>query len=303
MQTTPTRDQHKPEVLAFLRRELTGQRWEIWLPPSGTGHETYLARSDGGAFFIKLGAEPERYRLMSELGLSPPVVAAGFLTDGTSILVQQQISGHRPSRRDFHLHLRKFAQGLRDTHNHEKLQQILPGRGSDSYKTVGFKVLEDVVQRWEKYKTQVPASAGYVDEKIQVLWDQVNQFEGHGLVASHNDVCNGNWLVSTQGTIYLLDYESMSLDDPAQDLGAILWWYYPPGMRRKFLEIAGYRHEAALRERMRVRMAIHNLNIILPRHQSYDRFNAGSFEESLVDFRAVVEGKENPQGYTGEASW
>jgi thiamine kinase-like enzyme len=116
-------------------------------------------------------------------------------------------------------------------------------------------------------------------------------------VASHNDVCNGNWLVTADGRLYLLDYESMSLDDPALDLGAILWWYYPPKLRPEFLQIAGCEDDTDFRQRMNIRMAIHNLNIIIPRENSFDRFTAERFGEALVDFRAVVEGRENPQGY------
>jgi len=43
-------------------------------------------------------------------------------------------------------------------------------------------------------------------------------------------------------------------------------------------------------------MAIHNLNIIVPREKSFDQFIAEMFGEALVDFRAI-DGRENPQGY------
>jgi hypothetical protein len=44
-------------------------------------------------------------------------------------------------------------------------------------------------------------------------------------------------------------------------------------------------------------MALHCLNNLLPRAQSFDKFDATSFEENLTDFRAVFEGRENPRGY------
>jgi hypothetical protein len=56
----------------------------------------------------------------------------------------------------------------------------------------------------------------------------------------------------------------MSLDDPTLDVGAILWWYYPPELRQEFLEIVGYAHDKEFSSRMQVRMAMHCLNIILP---------------------------------------
>jgi len=76
-------------------------------------------------------------------------------------------------------------------------------------------------------------------------------FVGAGLVSSHNDICNANWLIAADGQVYLVDLEAMSLDDPAQDMGALLWWYYPPESRRTFLEIAGYQYDEPFRSAWR----------------------------------------------------
>jgi hypothetical protein len=48
---------------------------------------------------------------------------------------------------------------------------------------------------------------------------------------------------------------------------------------------------------MRVRMAMHCLSILLPRVNSFDIFDPESFEDSMQDFKAVMNGEENPQGY------
>ena len=297
MESEYSRNHHRAEVISFLRRHVGNQDWLISNPPHGTGNETYFAESSEQAYFVKLGAKTDRYRVMAELGLSPQVIATGQLEDGTSILVQQRVEGKHPSRRDFQRHLRKFAESIKRTHQSESLKQILPERSSVLYKDVGLEILGEVEQRWKKFEAEVPACAQYVNEKITYLKAKVGQFPGGGLVASHNDICNGNWLVSRDDELYLLDYESMAMDDPALDVGAILWWYYPPEMRTEFLEIAGYANDENFQNRMRIRMAIHNLNIILPREKSFDQFTSETFDEALVDFRAVVEGRENPQGY------
>jgi thiamine kinase-like enzyme len=297
MEIETNRNRHKAEVISFLKKHIGSQTWEIGLPPHGTGQETYFVWHSDQACFVKLGAEIERYQVMSKLGLSPQVIAVGHLEDGTSILVQPQVSGKKPTRKDFHQYWLKFAESLRITHQSPSLKQILPKRKSNRHEDVGKEILEEIEDRWEEYKSRVPAYTEYVDQSIQYLNEQISQFTESGLVASHNDVCNGNWLVTADGRIYLLDYESMSLDDPALDLGAILWWYYPPEMRDDFLRVAGHRNDDEFRNRMRIRMAIHNLNIVIPRKNSYDRFFAEEFEGELEDFRAVLNGRENPQGY------
>ena len=65
----------------------------------------------------------------------------------------------------------------------------------------------------------------------------------------------------------------------------------------EFLKVGGYSHDEELRNRMRIRMGIHNLNIIIPLQASFDRFAAKTLDEALIDFRAEIEGRENPQGY------
>jgi thiamine kinase-like enzyme len=138
-----------------------------------------------------------------------------------------------------------------------------------------------------------------VDNSLEYLAQQVDQFPGEGLVSSHNDICNANWLFASDGKIYVVDLESMSMDDPAEDMGALLWWYYPPELRQRFLNIAGYRYDDEFKFRMQIRMAMHCLHITLPREHSFDDFDPNEYDEWLTDFSAILNGEENPQGYNG----
>jgi thiamine kinase-like enzyme len=297
MENKRSRKQHKEEVLAFLRKHISHQDWEIMLPPYGTGHETYFVTDGGQSCFVKLGTETGRYQIMADLGLAPRVIICGDLADGTSILVQQRVDGTMPSRSDFHRFLRQFAESLRAIHQCQALMTLLPQQVSPCFKDAGLQTLAEIEARWKTHEQQVPAYAAEINESIAFLRSRVEKFTGSGLVASHNDVCNGNWLVTPDERLYMLDFDSMSLDDPALDLGAILWWYYPPEMRGEFLKYAGCPDDAPFRHRMRIRMAIHNLNIILPRHKSFDRLTIERFEDVLEDFRAVMNDEENPKGY------
>ncbi len=44
---------------------------------------------------------------------------------------------------------------------------------------------------------------------------------------------------------------------------------------------------------------MHSLHITLPRENSFDEFDPVSYPEELADFRAILAGEENPQGYGG----
>ena len=290
------RQKHQEEVQSYLQKHFQIDDWSFSLP-RGSGMETYFAAGNGHQYFVKVGAPVERYLTIAEAGLTPPIVSHGKLENGLSIIVQPFVEGRKPSPKDFCDQLDKVAAILHTMHLNTRTREALPSITFNNFKDAGRHAFSRLLARWEKHRAQVSTVAGFVDRSLDRLSQQVNRFSGQGLVVSHNDICNANWLFASDGKIYVVDFESMSMDDPAADLGALLWWYYPPDLRGRFLELAGYLYSDAFNFRMRVRMAIHCLSIILPREGSFDRFDPEHFRESLRDFRAVLDGKENPEGY------
>jgi thiamine kinase-like enzyme len=285
---------HQPEVRSFLQKHFTSPHWRFSLP-IGTGNETYIAYGDDSAYFVKLDVQIARYEAMAAHDLIPPVLAVGYLENGTSIIIQKYLLGKNPSRKDYRLHLGQFADIINRTHHCLELQRALPAVTSDLHSIAGLEALTRLRQRWARYRAQVSQVADFVDESLADLAVQVQSFPEKGLVASHNDICNANWLITSDRRLYLTDLELMSLDDPALDIGATLWWYYPPDLWPKFLEIAGYAKDESFRFRMRVRMAMHCLSITLPRDGSFDQFDPTSYAEALTDFRAILVGGANPE--------
>ena len=292
-----TRQQHCQEVTAFLQDHCSDQRWKLASPSSGRGQETYVAQSAGRRYFVKVGAHVPRYEAMASLGLTPAIVVSGYLRDGTSILVEPYIEARTPTWQDFRHLLPRMAAVVNTMHHSRALRGVLPAVASETYREAGLGATRRVQDKWALYRAQVPAVADYVDDVLARLTQEIQAFAGCGLVASHNDICKANWLIDVEGRVYLVDLEAMCRDDPARDMGSLLWWYYPPESRPRFLSLAGYQYDEEFRNRMRVRMALHCLNILLPRPGSFDRFRADRFADDLADLRAVVAGRENPQGY------
>lgn len=290
------RRQHQAQVEAFLQQTFGTRAWTFTLPP-GTGNETYYAHAGEESYFVKLGAHIERSQALSEAGVSPPMLASGHLADNLTIMVQPLIEAHNPRPIDYQNNLVQVAQLVRAMHHDPQVKQALPSHGSESYRDGALRTLDYVKQQWSTYKTLLPMEADHVDKSLADLEQEARQISGSGLVASHGDFCNANMLLTPEGRLYIIDLELMSLDDPALDLGAVLWWYYPPEMRRRFIETAGYEDTPELRHRMRVRMSLHCLCAALPRPTGFDTLDPTSYSERLADFRAVYEGKENPQGY------
>lgn len=293
----PERQEHQQEVRAFLQKHLSIDGWSFSLP-HGTGMESYFAQGNGQSYFVKVGVQVERYVVMTEIGLTPPLLVSGQLENGLSVIVQPFLAGRTPSRADYRNQLMEVAAIIRKMHHNAQLKEVLQTASSNLYKDAGLLALKHLREKWERYRAQVPQVANFVNDSLDDLARRVNLFSGEGLVVSHGDICNANWLFASDGNIYILDFESISLDDPALDMGALLWWYYPPELRQQFLDIAGYQYDDAFKFRMRVRMAMHSLNITLPREQSFDTFDPDHYSESLRDFRAILNGEENPEGYT-----
>ena len=292
----PDRQTHQQEVHGYLQKHFPIQDWFFSLP-QGSGMETYFVQGKDQQYFVKVGAHAERYLAMADAGLTPPVLSFGQLEGGSSVLIQPLINGRNPTRADYRDQLERVAALVRKMHHHPRLKEVLQPVSSNGHRDAGLAALDQLRQKWGRYKGQVPNVVEFVDNSLEKLALQINLFSAEGLVTSHNDICNANWLFASDGNIYLVDLESMAIDDPAFDLGALLWWYYPPELRGQFLEIAGYPYNDDLKLRMRVRMALHCLSITLPREQSFDSFNTDRYHEAFDDFRAILEGRENPQGY------
>lgn len=293
------RNQHQPEVCGFLQKQFSSRSWEFTLP-HGYGNECYFAYGNGQTYFVKLNTPVAVYQAMAAIGLTPPVLALGYLEDGVSMLVQPYVTGKRPTRRDYRMLLKQVAMVIDKMHHSLEVQQTLPPALSNQSSVLALRELAQLRVRWGQYRDQVPSVATLIDENLATLSELSQSLQGAGFVASHNDICNANWLITPDGIIYLIDLDAMSLDDPACDIGATLWWYYPPQLRPQFLEICGYPRDEQFEKRMHVRMAMHCLSITLPREDSYDRFDPIQFPHSLADFLAIMAGRENPQGYN---SW
>mgnify|MGYP001430237200 CR=1 FL=1 len=293
----PDRYQNRQEVLAFLQNHLSPGPWTLTPPPAGRGHETYLAQSDGQTYFIKLGARTAHYEALAALNLTPAVVATGRLTDGTTILVQSYAPGRSPTWQDFRRYLKDIALVVQKVHHSPAIKQVLAAAPSPAYRDAALAALARLQRKWAAYRPQVTAVAPNVDAALAQIEREIQAITGGGLAACHNDICNANWLITPDEKIFLVDLDAMSLDDPAHDLGALLWWYYPPELRPSFLAVAGYDYDDLFKRRMRLRMALHCLDILLPRAQSFDQFDARAFPDWLTDFWAVVAGRENPHGY------
>ncbi len=286
---------HEVEVGACLERTSGTLGWSLALP-RGSGQETYVAYDGERRWFIKVGADVGRVLAMSEVGLCPPVVGVEALEDRSVVVVQEFIDGKHPDRLDYRERLENVARIVGEMHRAPGVLGVLLPVVPEGYAEAGIRAVGRVQARWEQVRDGAAAEvADFVEASLDRLEQKIGQFEGDGLVASHGDICWDNWIFATDGRIYLVDLDAMGLDDPALDLGALLWWYYPPELWGRFLGCAGYQDIEQLRERMWVRLALHCLSITLPGPGSFDIFDPATYPSRSGDFRAAPGREGNPE--------
>ena len=132
------------------------------------------------------------------------------LEDGTTIMVQEFISGRTPTRHDYRNHIEDFANAINKIHHCDEIKKTLPKPENDQFSTIGTSVLNDIDKRWNKYNHLVPDSADFVDQGINQLREAVYQFTGSGLVASHNDICNS--VITSYSIHYTKLYDKTQYD-------------------------------------------------------------------------------------------
>ena len=169
------RREHQQEAFGFLQKHLAVHDWNFSLP-SGSGMETYFVQGNKRDYFVKVGVPVERYLAMAEIGLTPQVLAFDHLEDGKSILAQPYITGRKPSRIDYWDQLEKVAALIQKMHLHPQLRRILPPTSSDLHRKAGLRALRQLRQNWEPCRAQVPKVAEFVDNSLEYLTKQVNQF-------------------------------------------------------------------------------------------------------------------------------
>ncbi len=105
------------------------------------GSETYFARDGRQAYFVKVGAQVEKYQAMASAGLTPPVLAVGQLEDGTRVFVQTYIPGRKPSRKDYQAYLEQVAAFIYRTHHASGVRRVLLPARSERYQQVATESL------------------------------------------------------------------------------------------------------------------------------------------------------------------
>ncbi len=156
---------------------------------------------------------------------------------------------------------------LRHLHHSKSLKSML--------KRVGGKEISafDMLLSYAENLPQALRDNPYLTEVFKYLEDHLPSFDPRNYVAVHGDTNHRNWLLSDTNKLYLVDWDSAMLADPAVDVGTILGRYVSPVNWHLWLEAYGLRPENSVMDRIHWYAMMHQLE------QIKIQYNKGNFKK------------------------
>lgn len=196
---------------------LLGQDWEIVSAGGATG-EAFFAIKDGQKLFLKRNSSPFLAVLSAE-GIVPKLIWTRRMENGDVITAQQCLVGREFKAEEMAgEHTPKL---LRKIHQSKPLLNMMTRMEKTPYGPATM--LQDVESTLDKEFLNL----SIVRKALAFLQRELVHIHCDEWAVCHGDVNHNNWLISEEGEVYLIDWDSAMIADPAVDLGLLLHWYIP----------------------------------------------------------------------------
>lgn len=200
-----------------ILEQILGSEWSI-IPAGGSTGDAFLAESDGQKLFLKRNSSPFLAVLSAE-GIVPKLVWTKRVENGDVFSAQHWKTGRHLSPNE--MQEARVARMLKKIHNSKELLQMLKRMRVEPL--LPFEIHTTLIKNLDKSLLN--------DEIIQkafaYLQDALELVQPETLMVCHSDVNHNNWLLSSEGDLYLIDWDEAVIADPAIDLGIILYCYIP----------------------------------------------------------------------------
>ncbi|OAO78673.1 phosphotransferase family protein [Anoxybacillus flavithermus] len=221
--------------------QLLGKEWEI-SPAGGATGDAYIAEYDGKKLFLKRNSSPFLAVLSAE-GIVPKLVWTKRMENGDVITAQQFLQARELKPSD--MTSKQVAQLLRKIHCSKELLGMMERLGKKPL--VPHRLLEEVKQNEYVELKAHPT----VRDALAFLERHVDDVYCMDYVVCHCDMNHNNWLLTEDDQLYLIDWDSAMIADPAIDIGMLLYAYIPREQWASWLEEYGMEFDEQLQLRMK----------------------------------------------------
>ncbi|MBP2099402.1 phosphotransferase family protein [Enterococcus rivorum] len=214
------------------------REWRLQ-PIKGATGQTYMGKRKTERVFIKRNTSPLLAALSKE-GIAPKLVWTKRTANGDVLTAQEWLDGYLLTANEIGSR-NDVVDVLYHLHHSNMLKNMLGKIGGQIFTPTDL--LED-------YEANIPLELrnnSYLTRVLQYLKLNLPDFPLQKYMVVHGDVNHRNWIVSNR-YLYLVDWDSVMISDPALDIGMLLGHYVPREAWKKWLLAYGlYPSEEALK--------------------------------------------------------
>ncbi len=199
-------------------------------PAGGVTGEAFLARHKDEKLFIKRNSSPFLAVLSAE-GIVPKLVWTKRLESGDVITAQKWIKGRKLEPHD--MASADVAKLLQKIHRSKPLLSMMKRLGKTP---ASPEILLDQLKL--NYDSRLLDERG-IQNAFHELEKSMNEIKTDEWAVCHGDMNHNNWMLTEDNELFLIDWESALIGDPAFDIGPLLYWYVPEKEWENWLKIYG----------------------------------------------------------------
>ena len=247
--------------------------WQLQ-PIEGDTGQAFMGIRQQEKVFIKRNTSPFLAALSRE-GITPKLVWTKRAGNGDVLTAQEWLDGRVLFPNEVG-HYEEVITIMRHLHCSSSLKMML--------KRVGGKEVSafDMLLRYADDLPQALRDNSYLTKVFRYLEDHLPSYDPRNYVAVHGDTNHRNWMLSDAQKLYLVDWDSAMLADPAVDLGTILARYVPPAKWATWLTAYGAIVDEELIDRINWYGMIHQLEQI---KSQYNKLNFKKMNEEILTLK------------------
>lgn len=189
--------------------------WELY-PVGGDTGQAYMGKRAEEKLFLKRNSSPFLAALSVE-GVTPRLIWTKRIENGDVLTAQEWLNGRTLNKTE--MSSPDVAKLLGRIHRSEPLSRMLARVGGEK------KLPEQMLTSYEcdiPYDLKIHPLLNKIVKELKKKLHVVRHAEPR---VCHGDIYRKNWLLSDENRLYLVDWDSATLCDPAMDLSMLLVQY------------------------------------------------------------------------------
>lgn len=203
------------------------------IPLRGKSGKAFIGQyANGEKIFIKFNTTPILPALAKEQ-IAPQLLWVRRTGNGDTMSAQEWLNGRILAKED--MGSKQIIHILWRLHKSRPLvNQLLQ---------LNYKIENpyDLLVDWERNAPRQIQENTYLQGIVKELKRSLPEFDSQAATIVHGDIKHSNWVITTSGMIYLVDWDSVRLTDRMYDVAFLLSHYIPQSRWEEWLQYYGYK--------------------------------------------------------------